>query len=350
MSKFLIYGANGYTGSLIAQEAIKRGMAPILAGRHGEKLAVLATELKLDHRAFALDSPAAIDAGIRGVGAVLHCAGPFSQTWRPMADACVRVGVHYLDITGEEEVLEALAERSGEGRAVGVVLMPGVGFDVVPTDCLAAHLKRRLPSATHLALGFKGAAQVSRGTALTILESLPKGGLIRENGVLHRVSAARRTRAIDFGTGLAKAMTIPWGDVVTAYYTTGIPNIEFYLAAPWSVRVASRMSRWFGWLLGSGMVQGRLRRRVHARAAGPTAEARRRNRCWIWGEAIDAAGQKVVARLQTPDAYDLTVQTSLVAIERVLNGNVAPGFHTPALAFGADFILDFAGVSRTDES
>jgi short subunit dehydrogenase-like uncharacterized protein len=249
MANFMIYGATGFTGSLIAREAARRGMGPILAGRSVEAVAALATELGLEHRVFALDSSSAVGDGIRGIHTVLHCAGPFSQTSRPMADACLKCGTHYLDITGEEQVFEALAARDAEARAAKVVLMPGVGFDVVPTDCLAAHLKRRLPTATRLALGFQGGDHMSRGTALTVLESLPHGGLVRENGILKRVPAAWRTRVIDFGNGPVKAITIPWGDVATAFYSTGIPNIEFYMAAPWGTRMLARLSRYFGPLL-----------------------------------------------------------------------------------------------------
>src|SRR6266478_192854 len=168
MADFLIYGATGYTGSLIAHEAVRRGYRPILAGRNAVALAGLARKLELEQRVFPLDDPAAMIAGLRGVRAVLHCAGPFAHTSRPMADSCVRVSVHYVDITGEVEVFEALAARGGEAKKAGIMLLPGVGFDVVPSDCLAAHLKRRLPSATHLALGFLSAGRVSRGTATTM--------------------------------------------------------------------------------------------------------------------------------------------------------------------------------------
>lgn len=154
MRDFIIYGANGYTGALIAREAVRRGMRPILAGRRADSIAGLAGELGLQHRAFSLDTRAKLDDAIRGNALVLHCAGPFKHTSRPMADACLRVGTHYLDITGEEQVFEMLAARDAEAKAARVVLFPGVGFDVVPSDCLAAHLKRRLPSATRLALGF----------------------------------------------------------------------------------------------------------------------------------------------------------------------------------------------------
>ena len=349
MADFLIYGATGYTGSLVAREAARRGLGPILAGRSAEKLAPLAAELGLESRAFALDSPPAVTEGIRGVWAVLNCAGPFSQTARPLADTCLRAGVHYLDITGEAAVFEALAARSADARAAGVVILPGVGFDVVPSDCLAAHLKRRLPTATRLALAFRSAGRLSRGTALTALERAADGGLVRRDGVLTPVPAAWKTRRIDFGNGPVPAITIPWGDVATAYHSTGIPNVEVYLAAPWGLRVGARLSRYLGWLLRSKLVQNRLRRRILAGSPGPGEDERRRNRCAFWGEVADDAGRTAVSRQRTPDGYDLTVQSSLAAVTRVLAGGVAPGFHTPATAFGPDFVLDLPGVSRTDE-
>jgi short subunit dehydrogenase-like uncharacterized protein len=152
MAGFLIYGANGFTGSLIAHEAVARGQRPVLAGRNAAAVAALARDVGLEYRAFALDDPGKVVEGIRGMQAVLHCAGPFAHTYRPMAEACLQAGVHYLDVTGEVAVFEGLAARAAADKAAGVMLLPGVGFDVVPSDCLAA-LKRRLPSATHLALG-----------------------------------------------------------------------------------------------------------------------------------------------------------------------------------------------------
>jgi short subunit dehydrogenase-like uncharacterized protein len=349
MATFMIYGATGYTGSLIAREAARRDMHPVLAARNAEKLTTLANELGMEYRTFPLDSSGAIVAGIHGVHTLLNCAGPFSQTARPIADACLHTGTNYLDITGEVAVFEDFAARHNEARAAGVVLLPGVGFDVVPSDCLAVHLKHRLPTATKLALAFRSAGRLSRGTALTALEGVADGGLVRENGIVKRVPAAWKTRVINFGDGPVRAITIPWGDVATAFYSTGIPNIEVYLAAPWTVRAGARLSRWVGWLLRSKWVQARLRRRILAGSPGPTEAERQRNRSFFWGEVVNAAGDRAVARLQTPNGYELTVQTSLAAVSRVLSGAVAPGFQTPVMAFGPDFILGMAGVSRADE-
>ena len=280
---------------------------------------------------------------------VLHCAGPFAHTSKPIADASLRTGAHYLDITGEVGVFEALAARDREAKAAQVMLLPGVGFDVVPTDCLAAHLKRRLPSANRLALGFQTFGQVSRGTATTMVENIARGGVVRQDGVLRHVPAAWKTRVIDFGAGPTKAITIPWGDVSTAFHSTGIPNIEVYTAAPLRVRLAARASRRLGWLLGSGIVQGFLKRRIQAGPAGPSEEERAQGKSLVWGEVEDAAGQKVVSRLRGPEGYTMTVRTSLAVVERVLAGEAMPGFQTPGKLFGPDFVLGLEGVVREDE-
>lgn len=351
MSDLLIYGATGYTGSLIAREAARRGLRPVLAGRSPEKLASLANELGLEYRAFALDVPEAIATGLRGVRAVLNCAGPFAYTAGSLADACLKSMAHYLDIAGEAGVLEALAGRAAEARAAGVVVLPGVGYDVVPTDCLATHLKRRLPTAVRLVLAFRSAGRMTRGTALTALDGAADGGLVRKHGVLTRVPAAWKTRTIDFGDGdPVKAMTIPWGDVATAYHSTGIPDIEVYLAAGPGLRVAARLTRYLGWLVRSRVVQSLVRRRILAGPPGPTEAERQANRCDQWAAVADNAGRTAVARQQTPDGYDLTVQAALAAASRVLAGAVTPGYHTPATAFGADFVLELPGVTRTDET
>lgn len=166
-----------------------------------------------------------------------------------MVESCLRTRTHYLDITGEIAVFEALAAQDGEAKAAGIMLLPGAGFDVVPSDCLAAHLKARLPSATRLILGLRGLGRTSRGTATTVVENIHRGGLVRHNGVLTPVPAAWKTRQIDLGRGLVTAVLVPWGDVSTAYYSTGIPNIEVYMALPTLLRRLMVLSRYLGWLL-----------------------------------------------------------------------------------------------------
>jgi short subunit dehydrogenase-like uncharacterized protein len=345
----LVYGATGYTGELIARLAAVRGERPILAGRNEAAVSALARELGLPHRVFGLDDPAAVDAGLEGVAAVLHCAGPFSRTARPMVEACLRRKVHYLDITGEVGVFMALAGRDTAARAAGVTLLPGVGFDVVPSDCLAAHLKSRLPGATHLALGFHSTGGLSRGTATTALERLHEGGVVRRGGKLEPVPAAWKTRTIDFGRGPRPAITIPWGDVATAYFSTGIPNIEVYMAAPTPLRVGLKLARPFLGLVGWGPVQSLLKRRIQSGPPGPTPEQRARAKSFLWGEVSDDAGRRAVSRLVTPEGYTLTTLTALAALARVREGGVPIGYQTPATAFGPDFILTIEGCARSDQ-
>ena len=347
---WLLYGANGYTGELVARLAVARGHQPILAGRRADAVCALADELGLPRRLFDLDDPARVDEGLAGMSLVLHCAGPFSRTSAPMADACLRTGTHYLDITGEVAVFEALAARRAEAGEAGVMLLPGVGFDVVPTDCLALHLKQRLPAARRLALGFEALGRVSHGTALTAIEGLDRGGLVRRGGVLTPVPPAWRTRTIDFGQGPRKAITIPWGDVSTAWHSTAIPDIEVYMAASPVLRFFSRASRWLGPLLTSGWMKGLLRQQVLAGPRGPSAEQRGRGRAWVWGEAEDEEGRRVVSRLVTPEGYTLTARAAVAAVERVLEGEAVAGFQTPSSAFGADFVLGIEDVSRHDEA
>jgi short subunit dehydrogenase-like uncharacterized protein len=345
----LIYGSYGYTGDLIARLAVQRGLQPILAGRDPEKLARQAASLGLQHVAAALDDTPALDRLLRQTAVVLHCAGPFSHTSLPMADACLRTGAHYLDITGEIAVFEALASRRAEAKAAGVMLLPGVGFDVVPSDCLAAHLKRRLPSATHLTLGIRSLGSgPSRGTAATMVEGLGQTGLVRRNGTLTPVPMGSLTRQIDFGRGPVDCVAIPWGDVSTAYHSTGIPNVEVYFAYPASLRRAMVGTHYVRRLLGLAPVQGLLKRSLRARPPGPNDEQRARGMSLLWGEVVDDVGQRRVTRMRTPDGYTLTALTGLAIAEKVLAGQLTPGFQTPSLAYGPDLIMKIDAVQRED--
>jgi short subunit dehydrogenase-like uncharacterized protein len=308
----------------------------------------LANELGLPAMILGLDDPAALDAALRGRVAALHCAGPFSRSSAPMAAACLRVGVHYLDITGEIVVFEQLARHTEAARAAGIMLLPGVGFDVVPSDCLAAHLKRRLPSATRLELAFRALGRVSRGTATTALEGLHQGGAVRRNGAILQVPPGHATRTVDFGRGPTTVSAIPWGDVSTAFYSTGIPNITVYTAFPRAVRRLLGLGHLAKPLLRNRLARSLLQGLVRRQPAGPTAEERARGLSLLWGEAADDAGRRVVSRMRTPEGYTLTALTAVRCAERVLAGEVQPGFQTPSLAFGADFILEIEGVARED--
>jgi short subunit dehydrogenase-like uncharacterized protein len=345
---FLLYGANGYTGSLIAHLAVQSGLRPILAGRDKTRIEPLAAELGLDYRVFDLDDSSGLDAVLREVAVVLHCAGPFSRTSKPMADACLRTATHYTDITGEASVFESLAGRDAEAKAAGVMLLPGVGFDVVPSDCLAVHLKQRLPSATRLTLAIKGVGRLSHGTATTMVENIDRGGAVRRNGRIVAVPAAWKTRQVDFGKGEVTTTSIPWGDIATAFYSTGIPDIEVYAAIPGMTRRLMVASRYFGRILSTSVVQTFLKNRIKSLPAGPSEEERRRGKSYVWGRVENDTGESRTSRLAGPEGYQLTAMTSLAIVQRILRGEVFAGFQTPGKAFGPDLITAIDGVTRQD--
>lgn len=344
----LIYGANGYTAELITELALKDGARPILAGRTHDKIAPLAQRHGLPMRVFALDDPDRAARALAGVGVVLNCAGPFSRTAQAMAKACLQAGAHYLDITGEVEVFESLMQRDEQARKQGVMLMPGTGFDVVPSDCLAAHLKRRMPDALALTLAFQAIGQPSHGTATTMAENLHKGGYIRRGGQLQAVPPVWATRQIDFGSGPTSTMSVPWGDVATAWVSTGIPDIEVFMAMPAAVIMGARLTRYAGRLLGSGPVRKLIQKSIDSAPAGPDAAQRAKGLAHLWGQVRNAAGQTATARLHTVDGYALTAMTAWDIAKRCVAGQARPGFQTPSLIFGADYILGFKGSRRED--
>ena len=340
---WMIYGANGYTGELIAREATKRGHKPVLAGRSAGKVEPLAKELGLEARVFDLADPAATARGIAGMRMVLHCAGPFSATAAPMMTACLAAPAHYLDITGEIGVFEHARTLDAAARKAGVVICPGVGFDVIPTDCVAAALKAALPDATHLALGFDSRSGLSPGTAKTMAEGFASGGMVRRDGKLVAVPLAYKTRTIDFGDGEKRAMTIPWGDVSTAYATTGIANIECYIPASPGAIAGARRANWVRPLFGFGIVQAFMKRRIDKTVKGPSTEKRDARSTFVWGEVTNARGDKRTARIKTANGYSLTGTGALAVAEHLLANPAAGGAYTPAVLVGPDLVTRLAG-------
>jgi short subunit dehydrogenase-like uncharacterized protein len=282
---------------------------------------------------------------LQEVAAVLHCAGPFSRTARSMMQACLASHVHYLDITGEIDVFELAHGVDEKAQRAGVVLCPGVGFDVVPTDCLALKLKLEMPDATHLTLGFDSRSGLSKGTAKTAIESAGQGSRVRQEGKIVEIPFASRTRRIDFGNGERLAVGIPWGDVSTAYYSTGIGNIEVYSATSepglQSMQRAGRMRP----LLRQRWIRSLLQYGVERRLKPPDQAQRDNNPTFVWGEARNAAGQVVTARQRTPNGYTLTVASSLGILTALLGVDKASGYLTPSMVVGPDYVSTLPGCS-----
>lgn len=341
---WLIYGANGYTGRIIATEAVELGQTPILAGRTAEAIEQLADQLGCESRAFDLSDRDFVATQLEDVSLVLNCAGPFSQTAKTMIEACLASCTSYLDITGEIEAIELAAVHGDQALEVGITLIPAVGFDVVPSDCLAATVAAAIENPTELKLAFAADHSVSPGTAKTILENSGDGGRIRRKGKIVRVPNAYRSAEIPFADRPRLAVTIPWGDVASAFYSTGIPNIEVYCAQPRSTIRMMRFTRWAEPLLRSRLVKQLGTRWIQRNVSGPTDEERRTRRTQLWACATNEQGSTAEATLEIPDGYTTTVETSLAVVKHVLRGEVGTGFFTPSKAFGASFIESFSSM------
>jgi len=342
----LVYGSYGYTGALVVERALTAGLDPILAGRDAERVEAQATERDCDHRVFSLEHPPVVERRVADVDAVLNCAGPFEETADPLVAACLRSGTDYLDLAGNVDVLESTAARDAEATEAAVALVPAVGMDVVPTDCLAAILHGLLPGATELTLAVDGFGTFSPGTLTSVLRGLDRPGVVRRDGRLETVPMAWRRRRFEFPSGETTAVTVPWGDVSMAYYSTGIPNIETYAGVPSRAADLVERTRPLVPVLSSQPVRGVAEALVDRLVSGPTASERANGESHVLGEVTTEDRTVARARMRTPDTYDLTAATAVGAAERVLDGEAGEGFQTPASAFGPEFAESFDGVER----
>lgn len=344
----LVYGATGFTGRLVVRGLLDAGIEPILCGRNEASVQAMGRELRLRGLSATLDDPEIILAALRGCHVLLNAAGPFGATAGRLVAACIRAGVHYLDISGEVDAMESVARMHRQALVSGVMLLPGVGFDVVPSDCLALHVCRRLPDARKLTIAVSGLDLMSRGSARTMAVELAKGVRVRRDGRLTAVRAGALERGFDFGEGGRACTAVSWGDVATAYYTTGVPDVEVYFEATPAVRSTLAATRALGPALGQSAWQTWLRTMVELMPDGPPESERRRRRASIVAEAVSDDNRRAVSRLRLPEAYTFTAMSSAAITARVLRGDAEPGFQTPARLFGPDFVLEFSDVSRED--
>lgn len=340
-NQFLLYGANGYTGKLIAKLAASYNLQPILAGRTEASVKSLADDLQLPYRIIALDNAAELETALSEVKLVLHAAGPYVYTAKQMVDACLKTSVHYIDINGDISVFEMLKHYDTAAKEKNIMIMPGVGFDVVPTDCIALKLKKQMPDATHLKLAFASVGGgLSHGTAITMAGKIGEGGAAREDGKIVRKPLGQKGIWVDFGEKKLFVMSIPWGDVSTAHTTTGIPNIETYTGMAPKVYRILKLQWTFNWLLRTEFVRNIIRKKIKAKPAGPSDEQRKNSRSMVWGEVSNAEGKTITAAISCLDGYSLTAHSSLIISKKILEGNFKTGYQTPAGCYGEDLILE----------
>jgi short subunit dehydrogenase-like uncharacterized protein len=346
MPSFLLYGATGYTGQLLAEAATQRGLRPILAGRDAGRLAALAEPLGLEHRTARLDGD--LTAALRDVHLVVNAAGPFAATFAPLADACLAAGAHYLDLSGEVDAIEGVARRDADARRQRVMLMPSVGFDVVASDCLALHVARRVRGVTRLTFGISGLELASRGSIRTVAAGAGRDIQIRRDGVIVGAPPGSLVRDIDFGKGPRASVALSWADVATAHYSTGARDIEVYCEVTPMLQMLIAGNRSFGFYLGTPAGQRFIDMQVAMLPPGPSEAERQGRRGIVFAEAVDASGKSARARLSTPEVYGFSCTTALAIVERVLAGDFEVGFQTPGRVYGADFVTSFEGVVRED--
>ncbi|MFT5723742.1 MAG: short subunit dehydrogenase-like uncharacterized protein [Bacteroidia bacterium] len=346
MNNIIIYGAYGYTGKLIVAEAVKKGWKPTVAGRNEALVKALADKYDLPFASFDYDDQTAWDNALTGKDLLLNCAGPFSLTIAEILPVCIRNKTHYTDITGEIEVFEYIQSNHQQAKDAGIVMMPGTGFDVVPTDCLAKYLCEQLPTASHLELAFESASGLSRGTALSVLNRFHKGSAIREGGVVKEQPAVNAYKIIRYHDKDRLSVGIAWGDVFTAYHSTGIPNIQVFTGMSEKLmKIMRRAGKW-SWLIKTGLVQKVVRYFIRKKIDGPSAEKRESLQSHLWGKVSDENGNEVQAQMVTPEGYKLTAITAVLCAEKILNGETTAGYHTPAGAFGSGLIMEVDGVVR----
>ena len=347
--KYLLYGANGYTAQLIIKESLKAGLQPVLAGRTEAKIKKVAEEFKLDYLVFGLDDVQKVVGHLQNFDVCINAAGPFSKTAKSMIEACIASNTHYLDITGEIGVFELAKSYDKKALAAGVTLIPGVGFDVVPSDCLANYLSAKMPDATNLELAFTSiGGALSHGTASTMTENLGEASAARVDGKIQKVALGHLSKKIDFGEVKHYAMTIPWGDVSTAYSSTKIPNIVVYTGVPKSTINLMKFQGLLNPILKTKFVKKMAQRWIDKNLYGPSEAQNAKAKSFLWGEVTNKNNEKITALLQCKEGYLLTALASVNICQKVLAKNFKAGYQTPAAAYGHDLILEIEGSAFTD--
>lgn len=345
----IVYGSYGYTGRLIVEECKQKNLSVILAGRNREALQAQALQSGYPFEVVDIHDSAALKNLLQKGNHVLHCGGPFRFTAKQMADVCLETKTHYTDITGEWQVFELLAGYHDAAQKAGIQIMPGTGFDVVPSDCLAVHLKKRLPSATHLQLAFAMVpGGMSRGTKKSMTESLGYGGVMRKNNELVPFTLGNDVLDLDFGSFTTKTTRIQWGDISTAWRSTNIPTIEVFAGASKGSVRGLKISNWLGWLLRNRSVKNFLLKKIDQGSAGPSDEHLQTGKCYLRGQVWDAEGNTKVSLFNGPNAYLLTAKTAVLIAEKIIAGNFTPGYKTPAQQYGEDLVLEINTTERTD--
>lgn len=342
--KLMIYGAYGYTGELITKEALRLGLTPILSGRNREKLEKISEKYSLETRTFNVYNS---EKFINDIDVIINCAGPFTATTPALVEACISNKTHYIDITGEVEIFKHCHEQDNRAKNAGVTLCPGAGFDVVPTDCLAALLKERMHDAIRIDLAFSFGTRPSIGTIKTSIEGAALGGVVRENHKIVNVPIAHEIRKIPFPSGSRWAASFPWGDVYTSGISTKTPHGMVFSAMPLFLIFFMRASNYARKIIAHHSVQKFLFNLAERFLSdGPSDKSLKKQNTEFWGEAINSNGQRTTITMSGPNVYALTADTAMAIALHCMTEDVPAGYHTPSMLMGNNF---FSNRPRVNE-
>lgn len=349
MKKFqiIVYGAYGYTGELIVEELQSKNLSVLLSGRSESKLSELSKKTGFPYKTVNLNDRDAL-LNLAQVGIVMiHAAGPFKQTAGAMVEACISAKTHYLDINGDISVFEMIKSYGEQAEKAGIMLLPGTGFDVVPTDCVAMHLKNQMPDAASIKIAFATlGGGISHGTASTVVTRLGEPAQRRENGKLMPIPLGKNGLWVNFGNKTLFCMSIPWGDISTAFSSTGIPNIESFMAVKPGVYKLLKIQGLVNWLLRSNMVRRLIQKNIDAKPKGPNAEQRNKGGALVWAQVENPKGETMTASILTPESYNLTAKATVLIAEKILYNQFKSGYQTPAKAYGENLIFELDGVTK----
>lgn len=338
--RVLLYGATGFSGRALAAALADLGDRLVLGGRDATKLAMVAANLGLGYRVFCLTPDRGVDMALADIGVVLNCAGPFVETAGPMMSACLRTGTDYLDISGEWPSFADALSRNDAAVRTGVMLLPGVGFTIVASDCLLAMAAEQYPGTAKLRLGVSRPPRISRGSVEAILGLNDVDIRVRRKGVVVPLPAGHLTGQFDFGDDDEGAVAVTWPDVITGQFTTGVANIETYAQGGWIARTAIRLGAAVA-DLATGTTDRALIRAVGGfwPVVPPPPEPDRPGFVLV-AEALDPWRRASTLRMATDDGYAVTTATAAAAIRLWRDGIRRPGFMTPATLYGSRFILE----------
>jgi short subunit dehydrogenase-like uncharacterized protein len=344
--RVLIYGATGYTGRLIARRLRRLRCHIVVAGRTPDRVQALSAELGVAGRAVAIDEAEALDQALDDVDVLINAASPFASTAPALIESCLRTKTHYLDITGELPVFQNAFGYDASARKRGIMIMPGAGLGIVASDCLAAHVAELVPNAKYLRIALLRPNSFSRGTFRSALGLANSRVSIRRNGRLISLPVGRLQRAFDFGDGERESVAVSWADIFTAYHSTGIRNIETYFEADFAARALYQLGAGVADAMQLKPVKTLIDAIASAWPEGPPDVRRQTEQCVIVAEAEDSWRQRRCVRLTTPDGYSFTAEAATLIAQRILRGDFASGFQSPARVYGADLVLDFRGTHR----